>query len=273
MAEQWYYYRGEMRFGPVSHDDLIRLAGSGELLHTDLLWKEGMSAPLPAGQFKALLPAAAQSGSIPASDPIRPQSGTTQPPLSVVLPQPPPQPSLHSVWRTFMSYRLGKQLVLASSMLAFASMFLKWTNLGPFALAASPEKVASFERLSYWCFLFFLYPLWAVQTGRSVPRVVGVISAAVPMFICFYALYNLSEKGVSFAGNGVYLCLLSTFGLLAGTDLHWKTSQQGIQTAFFPRVGDDLLLSFDQTSINLPPFADHVRPSYNPLTHNRVNMR
>jgi hypothetical protein len=55
MAAEWFYSRdGKNNSGPVTFDQLQALAGSGQLLPTDLVWKEGMPGWQPAGQLKGL---------------------------------------------------------------------------------------------------------------------------------------------------------------------------------------------------------------------------
>ncbi len=59
MKDQWYCNRGPQRFGPFSSAQLKQLAVNGKLWPTDLIWKEGMPQPVPAGQANALFPNAA----------------------------------------------------------------------------------------------------------------------------------------------------------------------------------------------------------------------
>jgi hypothetical protein len=59
MEKQWYFNRGPKRFGPFSSAQLKQLAADGKLRPTDLIWKEGMPQPVPAGQASALFPNAA----------------------------------------------------------------------------------------------------------------------------------------------------------------------------------------------------------------------
>ena len=59
MENQWYCNRGPKRFGPFSSAQLKELAANGKLRPTDLIWKEGMPRPVPAGQASALFPNAA----------------------------------------------------------------------------------------------------------------------------------------------------------------------------------------------------------------------
>ena len=55
MAE-WYYRRDNQRFGPVNTSELKRLAACGELLPTDVIWKGGLEAWVPASKAKGLFP-------------------------------------------------------------------------------------------------------------------------------------------------------------------------------------------------------------------------
>jgi hypothetical protein len=56
MASKWFFYRADERHGPYSSSEIRRLARSGELLHTDLLWREGMRRKRPAGESSNLFP-------------------------------------------------------------------------------------------------------------------------------------------------------------------------------------------------------------------------
>jgi hypothetical protein len=54
MADQWYYSRGGSKAGPVSVTELKQLAGSGQLSPTDMVWKDGLAAWVPASSLKGL---------------------------------------------------------------------------------------------------------------------------------------------------------------------------------------------------------------------------
>ncbi len=54
MANEWYYTESGARHGPVSTDELKRLAAGGLLAPTDLIWKPGMSEWTPASRAKEL---------------------------------------------------------------------------------------------------------------------------------------------------------------------------------------------------------------------------
>jgi len=65
MADQWIYSRDGTDHGPVSSSTLVELAKNGELLPTDLLWKEGMAEWKPASSFPKLFPPPASADEMP----------------------------------------------------------------------------------------------------------------------------------------------------------------------------------------------------------------
>lgn len=84
---QWYYSKSGQQFGPVSEEELRLKMQSGELLPSDLVWREGMADWFPLERV-AELQASASMSPPPASlsgMPIDPQSSMG----SVQLPQPP----------------------------------------------------------------------------------------------------------------------------------------------------------------------------------------
>src|SRR5262249_1394904 len=62
MTEQWYYAKNGQQLGPVSTETLQRLAETGQLQPSDLVWKEGMPSWAPAqlvrGVFAEAVPVA-----------------------------------------------------------------------------------------------------------------------------------------------------------------------------------------------------------------------
>lgn len=53
MSDQWHYRRDGKQAGPVSVDELMRLASLGRLSPDDLVWRPGMPEWVPAARFKA----------------------------------------------------------------------------------------------------------------------------------------------------------------------------------------------------------------------------
>ena len=72
MAEtQWYYGRGGAQAGPVAEEELRRMAQSGELAPTALVWRSGMEQWQPAWQATNFFAAqGAAPGAAPASAPL-----------------------------------------------------------------------------------------------------------------------------------------------------------------------------------------------------------
>jgi hypothetical protein len=56
MAEDWHYTSGGKKIGPVPPVELKRLADTGILTPTDLVWREGMQQWVPARAVKGLFP-------------------------------------------------------------------------------------------------------------------------------------------------------------------------------------------------------------------------
>jgi hypothetical protein len=85
-AVQWYYARDGAQQGPVSEEELQRLAQSGALRPHDLVWRDGMAQWQPAQQATPFFPAAAA-----VAPPLPPQSGYAPPPPAAY----PNQPGAH----------------------------------------------------------------------------------------------------------------------------------------------------------------------------------
>jgi hypothetical protein len=65
---KWYYTRGGEKNGPVDSRDIKLLVVSGQLLPTDLIWKEGMKSWVPAGSSPVLFPPQSADG-VPSAAP------------------------------------------------------------------------------------------------------------------------------------------------------------------------------------------------------------
>ena len=73
MASQWHYARGGAQLGPVSSEELRRLAAAGGLAPPPLGWKAGLPGWRPAGAVRGLFPE-------PAARPAGPPPLPTAPP-------------------------------------------------------------------------------------------------------------------------------------------------------------------------------------------------
>ncbi len=65
MDANWYYAQQGVQYGPLSEDDLRRLAGERRLAPSDLVWRVGMSAWVPAAQVSGLFPPPGSPGAPP----------------------------------------------------------------------------------------------------------------------------------------------------------------------------------------------------------------
>jgi hypothetical protein len=84
MAEEWHYSRDGQQLGPVSGDELRRMASAGELQPTDQIWKEGMPKWATASKLKGLaFPAGAKKST--AGPPPLEQPSEKPPTLSETL--------------------------------------------------------------------------------------------------------------------------------------------------------------------------------------------
>lgn len=63
MTSQWHYTSNGVPAGPVTSDDLRKLASEGKLKQTDLVWKDGMKAGVYAESLKNLFSTLPQSAS------------------------------------------------------------------------------------------------------------------------------------------------------------------------------------------------------------------
>jgi uncharacterized RDD family membrane protein YckC len=64
MEDQWYVGRKGQKSGPYTTAQLRQMAAAGELVPTDLLWKQGLEQWVPMTSVRGLLPAAA-GGTLP----------------------------------------------------------------------------------------------------------------------------------------------------------------------------------------------------------------
>lgn len=67
MPGEWHYSVSGQRHGPISSGELKRLADSGELSPTDLIWKEGLANWMPASNVKGLFAATVAPPPLPAA--------------------------------------------------------------------------------------------------------------------------------------------------------------------------------------------------------------
>ena len=80
MSSHWYYSKSGQRHGPVTEEELKRLATAGQLQASDLLWKEGMGQWTEAKKVKGLFPAQG-TGNPQSPSPALPTAAPVIPPI------------------------------------------------------------------------------------------------------------------------------------------------------------------------------------------------
>jgi hypothetical protein len=76
----WWYAKGDKRFGPHTPDELKSLAAAGQIVASDVVWKEGLANWLQASSVKGLIPSG--SGGMPPplpSNPVAPHIASAPP--------------------------------------------------------------------------------------------------------------------------------------------------------------------------------------------------
>jgi hypothetical protein len=131
MASQWYYAHRGQRHGPVSEQEFRRLAATGALQPTDLVWQQGMKAWEPAAQIKGLFPSTPASGHLPPPLPARGQLGSS-PAVSSQVGTPMPwgqvgRSGAGSSTRPFLWWGIAGVLIVV---LVLGSVVLLWAFLG-----------------------------------------------------------------------------------------------------------------------------------------------
>lgn len=91
VASQWYYLTDEEPQGPVSAEQLKKLAAAGQLAPDDMVWKEGMDDWVDASKLKGLFPTSKPAAASPkAPAPAPPAKGPSPAPTPAPKAAPPP---------------------------------------------------------------------------------------------------------------------------------------------------------------------------------------
>ncbi|MFN9369246.1 MAG: RDD family protein [Planctomycetia bacterium] len=81
MEDQWYVGRKGQRSGPYTTGQLKQMAAAGQLVHSDLLWKQGLEQWVPLTKVKGLLPVNA-AGTLPPLELQRQEPRVSEPRVS-----------------------------------------------------------------------------------------------------------------------------------------------------------------------------------------------
>ena len=139
MSSQWYYKRDGQRFGPLTSRKIRRMAWRGDLLPTDLLWKEGMTGWRPAGDSHRLFRG---TDADPAARPRRRRTRRRERRNAAA---PPPRSDARSaaVTRSSLEWIAGRPLLSAIVIGVvggiFVSAILAAVIVGPAMLAPDPS--------------------------------------------------------------------------------------------------------------------------------------
>src|SRR5262245_43537174 len=91
MNVRWFYGRGSDISGPVTGKQLADLAASGQILKTDIVWRDGLESGVPASKVKNLFPPDAATPPDPRTESDRSKEVTDGTKLDVMTSSPPDQ--------------------------------------------------------------------------------------------------------------------------------------------------------------------------------------
>ncbi len=152
MGQEWYYTTNGTRRGPVSGEELSRLARSGQLRATDLVWREGMPDWIPLGQAKELFDG--ERASTPPPLPRQARSTATAKTSREEQDSAPQSQAGDSVdWQRLGLWRFG--VVYAAVILTFVMLGVCGGLLGKLA-AENEGKPVPWDGLAAFAFVFAL---------------------------------------------------------------------------------------------------------------------
>ncbi|MSR45315.1 MAG: DUF4339 domain-containing protein [Phycisphaerales bacterium] len=167
VAHQWHYSKNGQTFGPVDGVALKQLASSGQLLPTDLVWKEGMPEWSSAEKVKGLF--------------------ASTPPLPTQFTLP-----IASQWSADQTVQIWNPDTAAVLSVFFTSIFrayihtLNWRRLGEPARAASSMMWVRILT-GVHAFILLVNAFAGVATGNANSNV-SLFASCATMFIAFGAL-------------------------------------------------------------------------------------
>ena len=78
-SDQWYFVRNHQQHGPVTWGGMRAMAGAGNLLPADLVWRPGMTQWQPAAEVEGLFPDASVTAAPAWPQPVPPPPGSAGP--------------------------------------------------------------------------------------------------------------------------------------------------------------------------------------------------
>jgi hypothetical protein len=158
VGHQWYYTTNGTQRGPVSGEELNRLARNGQLKAGDLVWRDGMPDWIPLGQAKELF--AAESVTTP--PPLPPEARSkTRPPTGIAVQDSPLEgrDGEPADWQKLGLWRFG--VVYAAVVVTFVVLGICGGLLGKLA-PENAGKSVPWEGLAAFACIF------AVAAGLAV---------------------------------------------------------------------------------------------------------
>ena len=184
MGEQWHYTRVGQQFGPVSAAELKRMASSGHLSPTDMVWKAGMPNWVQAEKLKGLFTGAPAATATPQHQPpVHSQAADMSPP-------PEPMPILTNNANPLKTPAIT--LIVAGGFLAFVALFctVHAFNVTEFQLRTEPPMFKT-------VYIFF-----------------SLVLLALSGIVIFGGIVMLKQTNYGLSVAGAFICI--GVGLLAG---------------------------------------------------------
>ncbi len=118
------------------------------------------------------------------------------------------------------NWTLSKKVVLASAIIAFISLFLKWAEVN-FIFSAS---VNGFQQQGWLFLLIFIYPLYCAFKAKKVNTIGGYVLSGLGFVGMILYIMSLTEPltGQNLASTGAYVMLISFIVLAVGVFLDSK---------------------------------------------------
>lgn len=203
MADEWHYSVKGMKAGPVSSAEIKRLAESGELAATDLIWKEGLPNWVAASNVKGLFPKTSTPPPLPPSveetEQLSPkveaaakatldaartaiQSFSSQPPIG--------------------GFHLQRIVVGGASLLGMLATFMPWAHIGAVNLYGTKGD-------GWITFLCFAASAVCASLGQRTQLLSGRlmwvagVAPVLSLLVAFYEMSDISSRRAKAAGAGI----------------------------------------------------------------------
>ncbi|MDR3108949.1 MAG: DUF4339 domain-containing protein [Planctomycetaceae bacterium] len=235
MSSQWYTKRGnEAKLGPFSDKELKQRAMSGELLPTDLIWRQGMAKPALAEKARGLFP-----------DPSPFDSSQTNPDFGAILAE-----AAQSSEAAPSNYAPNRAEPKAGVIGWLQNVLHLYSPSDPRATANLPSWAESkLVRYTMWVFSLFLVILgislfcYQVSFHAAAERTTGKI------------IQILEEEGTGRRGRAtlVYRPVIESESKFGGR----QTFKSGLSVSSPDtyKIGDSVDILYTQSDAQIPSFV------------------